>query len=148
MASDIWLRTTQIAREETHCCHMGYSFWLAARGLSYAPPYRQDSTYYGLYYTSHGALAGTRIPLPPHGLLFPISSKFFLYESSHRQDNAYHNLCDIPVVEHWLEQKIAQWVHHEESIWWPIAPWANALTKELHLAHWKKKKIIMLYLMI
>ena len=31
-------------------------------------------------------------PLPPHGLLFPISSKG-LYASSHRQDNTYHDLC-------------------------------------------------------
>ena len=23
----------------------------------------------------------------------------------------------IPVVEHWLEQDIAEWVHHEGSIW-------------------------------
>ena len=28
--------------------------------------------------------------LPPHGLLFPISSK----DSSHRQDNTYHGLCN------------------------------------------------------
>ena len=35
-----------------------------------------------------------------------------------------------PVVEHWLEREIA----HEGSIWRPIAPWANALTTELHLA--------------
>ena len=32
-------------------------------------------------------------PLPPHRLLFPISSKGFLYASSHRQDNTYHSLC-------------------------------------------------------
>ena len=30
-----------------------------ARGLLYAPPHRQDSTYHILY-TSHGALAGMR----------------------------------------------------------------------------------------
>ena len=36
MASDIWLRTTQIAREETRCRHMGYFFRLAARVLLYA----------------------------------------------------------------------------------------------------------------
>ena len=29
-------------------------------------------------------------------------------------------------MDHWLEREIAQWVH-------PIAPWANTLTKELHL---------------
>ena len=33
MASDIWQRTTQIAREETCCRHMGYSFRLTARVL-------------------------------------------------------------------------------------------------------------------
>ena len=32
-------------------------------------------------------------PLPPHGLLSPISSKVFLYASSHRHDNTYHSLC-------------------------------------------------------
>ena len=39
---------------------MGYSFRLAARVLLYASSHRQDNTYHGLYYTSHGALAGTR----------------------------------------------------------------------------------------
>ena len=35
-------------------------------------------------------------PLPPHGLVFPISSKaarVLLYASSHRQDYTYHGLC-------------------------------------------------------
>ena len=69
---------------------MGYSFWLAARVLLYAPSHRQDSIYHGLCYTSREALAGTRNSSmgPPH----------------------------------------------EGSIWRPIAPWANALTTELHLA--------------
>ena len=48
------------AREETHCCHRGYSFRLTARVLLYASSHRQDSTYHGLCYTSRGALAGTR----------------------------------------------------------------------------------------
>ena len=60
MASDIWLRTIQIAREETRCRHGGYSFRLAARVLLYASFHRQDNTYHGLWYTSRGALAGTR----------------------------------------------------------------------------------------
>ena len=47
-------------REETRCCHMGYSFQLAARVLLYAPSHRQDNTYHHLCYTSHGALAGMR----------------------------------------------------------------------------------------
>ena len=51
---------------------MGYSFRLAARVLLYAPSYRQDNTYHGLCYTSHGALAGTRnssMGLPDEGLI-------------------------------------------------------------------------------
>ena len=57
MASEIWLRTTQIAREETLCRHMGYSFRLAATVLLYASSHRQDNTYHGLCYTSRGVLA-------------------------------------------------------------------------------------------
>ena len=34
----------------------------------------------------------------------------------------------------WCEREIAHWVHYEGSIRRPIAPWANALTSELHLA--------------
>ena len=49
-----------IVREETRCRHMGYSFRLAARVLLYASSHRQDNAYYGLCYTSRGALAGTR----------------------------------------------------------------------------------------
>ena len=33
-----------------------------------------------------------------------------------------------PVVEHWLEREIAQWVHRQ-----PISLWANGLTMEVHL---------------
>ena len=47
-------------REEIRCRHMGYSFRLTASVLLYALSHRQDSTYHGLYYTSRGALAGTR----------------------------------------------------------------------------------------
>ena len=60
MASDIWFRTILIVRKETRCCHIGYSYRLTARVLLYAPSHRQDNTYHGLCYTSHGALAGTR----------------------------------------------------------------------------------------
>ena len=53
MASNIWQRTTQTAREET--CHR-----LAEKVLLYAASHRQDSIYHSLCYTSRGALAGTR----------------------------------------------------------------------------------------
>ena len=68
MASDIWLRTILIVRKETRCRHTGYSYWLTARVLLYAPFHRQDNTYHSLCYTSRGALAGTRNSSmgPPH----------------------------------------------------------------------------------
>ena len=68
MASDIWLRTTQIVRQDTRCCHIGYSYRLTAWVLLYAPSHRQDNTYHGLCYTSRRALAGTRNSSmgPPH----------------------------------------------------------------------------------
>ena len=77
MASDMWYRTTQIAREEM---------------------------------------------LPPHGLLFAISSKGYFY-MHHPIDRITHAMAFVtPVVEHWLERDIAQCVHHEGSIQRPIAP--------------------------
>ena len=60
MASDIWLRTILIVREETPCRHIAYSYRLTARVLLYVSSHRQDSTYHDLCYTSCGALAGTR----------------------------------------------------------------------------------------
>ena len=56
ITSDIWQRTTQVARKETRCRHMGYSFRLGARVLSYASSQIQNNTYHGLCYTSRGAL--------------------------------------------------------------------------------------------
>ena len=73
-------------------------------------------------------------PLPPHGLLFPISSKGFFY-MHHPTDRMAHTTAFVtPVVEHWLEREIAQWVHHGGSIRRPIATWANAPTTEVYLA--------------
>ena len=72
-------------------------------------------------------------PLPPHWLLFPISSKgSFICTIPDRI--AHTTAFATTVVDHWLEREIAQWLHHEGSIRRPIAPWANALTTELHLA--------------
>ena len=64
--------------------------------------------------------------LPPHGLLFPISSNgSFICIIS---DRITHTTAFVtPVVEHWLEREIAQWVlpmkdrsnnlpHHERTL--------------------------------
>ena len=73
-------------------------------------------------------------PLPPHGLHFPISSKvlFYMRHPTHRMTHTTAFVA--PVVELWLEREIAEWFHHEGSIRRPIAPRANALITELHLA--------------
>ena len=48
-------------------------------------------------------------PLPPHGLLFP--SLFYMH---HPTDRIAHTTAFVtPVVEHWLEREIAQWVVDE-----------------------------------
>ena len=53
----------------------------------------------------------------------------------HPTNRITHTLAFVrPVVEHWLVREITQWFHHEGSIRRPIAPRANALTTELHLA--------------
>ena len=50
-----------------------------------------------------------------HGLLFLISSNVFFYNpSSYRQDKTYQAFVTA-VMEHWLEQEIVQWIHHEGS---------------------------------
>ena len=48
---------------------------------------------YGYMVKNHSASERGN-PLPPHGLLLPISSNVcFLYAPSLRQDNTYHGLC-------------------------------------------------------
>ena len=43
------------------------------------------------------------------GYSFRLAARVLLYAPFHRQDSTYHGL--IPVVVHWLEREIAQWVH-------------------------------------
>ena len=50
-------------------------------------------------------------PLPPHGLLFPISSKGS-FICTIPTDRIPHTTAFVtPVVEHWVKREIAQWVH-------------------------------------
>ena len=64
------------------------------------------------------------------GYSFRLAARVLLYAPSHRQDSTYQSVT--PVMVHWLEREIAQWVHQEGLIRRPIAPWANAVTTELH----------------
>ena len=54
------------------------------------------------------------------GYSFRIAAKVILYAPSQRQDSTYHGFCYTSRGS--LEWKIAQRVHHEESIWRTIAP--------------------------
>ena len=46
------------------------------------------------------------------GYSFLLTARVLLYAPSHRQDSTYHARPFVtPVVEHWQEREIAQWVH-------------------------------------
>ena len=93
----------------------------------------------------HSDIQREEIPLPPHGLLFPINSKGSFICTIPTDKIGHITAFVTPVVEHWLEREIAQrGPPNEGSIWRPIAPWANALTTELHLAPYS----VMIYLLL
>ena len=41
---------------------------------------------------------------------YSLTARVLLYAPSYRQDRTYHTFV-TPVVEHWFEREIAQWVH-------------------------------------
>ena len=54
--------------------------------------------------------SGKGNPLPPHRLLFPINSKGSFICTI--PDKIAHTTAFVtPVMEHWLEREIAQWIH-------------------------------------
>ena len=53
--------------------------------------------------------------LPPHGLLFLISSNGFFYMHHPTGRIAHTTAFVTPVVEHWLERELAQWVKNNEG---------------------------------
>ena len=55
-------------------------------------------------------------------LLFPINTDRIRYTTA----------FVIPVVEHWLEREITQWIRHEGSILPPIVPRADDLRLSLN----------------
>ena len=69
-----------------------------------------------------GPLSERGNPLPSlHGLLFSISTNGIFYIHLHTHRIKHTTAFITPVVEDWLNQEIAQWVHHEGSIRQPIA---------------------------
>ena len=72
------------------------------------------------------------------GYSLRLAARVLLYASSHRQDNTYHSLCYTSRGALDGTRNSSMGPHHEGSIRWPIAPWVNTLTTELHLAPYKK----------
>ena len=65
---------------------------------------------------------------------YRLTARVLLYAQSHRQDCTYHSLCYTSCGALAWTRNSSTGPPHEGSIRQPFAPWANALTKELHLA--------------
>ena len=70
-------------------------------------------------------------PLPPHGLLLPISSKGSFICTIPQTHCTYHGICYTSRGALAGTRNSSMGPPHEGSIQRPIAPWANALTTEL-----------------
>ena len=68
------------------------------------------------------------------GYSFRLTARVLLYAPSHRQDSTYHGLCYTSRGALAWTRNSSMGPPHEGSIRRPIAPCANALTTELHLA--------------
>ena len=68
------------------------------------------------------------------GYSFRLAARVLLYAPSHREDNTYHSLCYTSHGALAGMRNSSMGPLHEGSIWWPITPWVNTLTAELHLA--------------
>ena len=69
------------------------------------------------------------------GYSFRLIARVLLYAPSHRQDCTYHSLCYTSRGALAGTRNSSIGPPHEGSIRRPTALWANALTTELHLAH-------------
>ena len=74
------------------------------------------------------------------GYSFWIASRVLLCTPSHRQDNTYHCICYTNRGALGWNENNSKGSSHEGSIRRPIAPRANALTAELHLAPRLKRR--------
>ena len=72
--------------------------------LKNRPLHRQGNTHHNLCYDSCGALDGRK-----EGNILFNDALFYMHHST---DRIAHTMAFVtPVMEHWLEQEIAQWVH-------------------------------------
>ena len=68
------------------------------------------------------------------GYSFRLTARVLLYAPSHRQDSTYHSLCYTSRGALAGTRNSSMGPPHEGLIRQCIAPWANTLTTELHLA--------------
>ena len=68
------------------------------------------------------------------GYSYRLTARVLLYAPSHRQDNTYHCLCYTSRGALAGTGNSSMGPLHDGSIRRPIAPWANTVTTELHLA--------------
>ena len=68
------------------------------------------------------------------GYSFRLTARVLLYAPSHRQDSTYHSVCYTSHGALAGTRNSSVGSPYEGSIRRPIAPWANTLTTELHLA--------------
>ena len=68
------------------------------------------------------------------GYSFRLTARVLLYVPSHRQNSTYHGICYTSRGALAGTRNSSMGPPHEGSIRRPIAPWANALITELHLA--------------
>ena len=76
------------------------------------------------------------------GYSYRLTARVILYAPSHRQDNTYHGLCYTSRGALAGTRNSSIGPPHEGSIRRPIAPCANALTTELHLAPHSEQAVI------
>ena len=67
------------------------------------------------------------------GYSFRLTARVLLYAPFHIQDSTYHGLCKTSRGALAGTRNSSMGPHHGGSIQRPIAPWANALTRKLHL---------------
>ena len=74
------------------------------------------------------------------GYSFRLTARVLLYAPSNRHDSTYHGLCYTRRGTLAGMRNSSMGSPHEGSIRRHIAPWANALTTELHLAPLNRSK--------
>ena len=76
------------------------------------------------------------------GYSYRLTARVLLYAPSHRHHNTYHGLCYTSREALAGTRNSSMGPPHEGSIRRPTAPWANALTTELHPAWllWRRNR--------